>query len=112
MQPEEITRIILKKIQPLGIILFGSRVRKESQTGDYDIGIIHKDHEEPDLEVPDDWDLFLWTESHWNEGFALQVELARYAKVLYDPEKRIAERFSMIEEHILPHWAGYLKRIS
>ncbi|GIX41437.1 MAG: hypothetical protein KatS3mg129_1170 [Leptospiraceae bacterium] len=99
----------------LGIIYFGSRVKftpeelKEiSKNSDYDIGIIY-DGEVPDFESPEDWDLFLWSKEKWLKGFALQVELARYAKILYDPEKIIHKQFKMIQEKILPHWLGYLK---
>lgn len=111
MKDEQIRDYILSRSEAAGIIFFGSRARN-SNSGDFDIGIIHDDAREPDLEIPADWDLFLWSRSRWQEGFALQVELAREAKILYDPDSIIAERFKMIHEHILPHWAGYLKRIS
>lgn len=96
----------------IGVVLFGSRARGDQRPGaDWDIGIIFSGEEEPEFEVPGDWDLFLWDQDRWEEGFALQVEIAKDGKILLDPEGRIAERFEKIREYILPHWAGYLKRL-
>ena len=98
----------------LGIVFFGSRVKfseeelKNSLNSDYDIGIIY-DGEIPDFNTPEDWDLFLWSKEKWLKGFALQVELARYAKILYDPEGIIQKQFQFIQEKILPFWLGYIK---
>ncbi|MFN3604470.1 MAG: hypothetical protein ACK4UJ_07150 [Leptonema sp. (in: bacteria)] len=114
---------ILRKIQQefskntnsqlLGVLFFGSRVKfkkKElDQNADYDIGVIYEG-KNPQLEIPDNWDLFLWSKNKWQKGFALQVELVRYAKILYDPEEIIQNRFKLIQEKILPHWLTYLKK--
>lgn len=102
-----------KNSQLLGVIFFGSRVKFKkneiSENSDYDIGIIF-DGKMPIIEKPENWDLFLWSKKKWNKGFALQVELAKYAKILYDPENIVKEQFKMIQEKILPHWITYLKR--
>ena len=96
-----------------GVVLFGSRARNEAAPGaDWDIGIVYaNDAEEPEFEISADWDLFLWNESRWEGGFALQVEIARDGVILLDPEGKLAERFEKIREYILPHWAGYLKKM-
>ncbi|MCS7204364.1 MAG: nucleotidyltransferase domain-containing protein [Leptospiraceae bacterium] len=100
----------LTNTELLGILYFGSRVRQEvSEDSDYDIGIIYRG-KTPHFEVPENWDLFLWSEKKWLKGFALQVEIARYAKILYDPKRIIRKQFKMIHEKILPHWLTYIKK--
>lgn len=117
MTEKEIKNYIKKEFkkitnsQLLGIIFFGSRVKFSEEINkhsDYDIGIVYEG-KIPDFDVPEDWDLFLWSKEKWLKGFALQVELARYSKILYDPTKIIRNQFKMIQEKILPHWLGYLK---
>lgn len=95
-----------------GIVLFGSRAKEmESQSdSDWDIGVIYSG-KRPMLEIPPMWDLFLWEKSHWENGFVLQLEMAGYAKILLDPENIIQARFEFLREKILPHWAGYLRRL-
>ncbi|MCB1303182.1 MAG: nucleotidyltransferase domain-containing protein [Leptospiraceae bacterium] len=99
----------------LGIVLFGSRARGDGGSGaDWDLGIVFRQNgegTEPDFEVPGDWDLFLWDDSRWEDGFALQVEMARDGIILKDFDQNIERRFEKIREYILPHWAGYLKRL-
>lgn len=96
-----------------GVVLFGSRARGEARSGaDWDIGIVHRaDRDEPEFQIQEDWDLFFWDEDRWEAGFALQVEIAKHCRVLLDPEGKLEERFEKIREYILPHWAGYLKRL-
>lgn len=115
MDEKEIKKYILKEARKrdteiLGIIYFGSRVKFQDvpENSDYDIGIVYRG-KLPEFPVPDRWDLFLWSEKKWLRGFALQVELARYAKILYDPRRVVRNRFAMIKEKILPHWLAYLK---
>ncbi|HBS05464.1 MAG TPA: hypothetical protein DEA96_10890 [Leptospiraceae bacterium] len=98
--------------QVRGVVLFGSRARNEAAPGaDWDLGIVFAGDEEPEFNVSADWDLFLWSESRWEDGFALQVEIAKDGNILLDPEGKLAERFEKIREYILPHWAGYLKKL-
>lgn len=97
----------------IGIVFFGSRARlpreEISPNSDYDIGIIYEG-EIPEIQPHENWDFFIWSKEKWLKGFALQVELARYAKILYDPDKIIKNQFKMIKEKILPHWLGYIKK--
>ena len=94
-----------------GAVVFGSRVKFADQrrNADWDVGAIYAG-ELPQLEVPENWDLFLWSEERWLAGFALQVEIAKHGIILFDPDGIIEKRFSMIREKILPFWGGYLKR--
>lgn len=93
------------------VVAFGSRVKfaEQRRNADWDIGAIYSG-QQPQLEVPEDWDLFLWSEERWQAGFALQVEIAKHGLILYDPDHLMEERFAMIREKILPYWGGYLKR--
>jgi hypothetical protein len=107
---------ILRSIWPeattlLGMVLFGSRVKfiEQRKNADWDIGVIYSG-EHPHIETPENWDLFLWSVERWQAGFALQVEIAKHGIILYDPDRIIEERFTMIREKILPYWGGYLKR--
>ncbi|MBI39403.1 MAG: hypothetical protein CMF59_07370 [Leptospiraceae bacterium] len=96
-----------------GVVLFGSRARNDASPGaDWDLGIVYADDsDEPEFNVSEDWDLFLWKESRWEDGFALQVEIAKDGVIMLDPDGKLAERFEKIREYILPHWAGYLKKL-
>tara|TARA_Y100001937_G_scaffold122491_1_gene183469 strand:+ start:178093 stop:178467 length:375 start_codon:yes stop_codon:yes gene_type:complete len=95
------------------VVLFGSRARGDARPqADWDLGIIYEsDRPEPEFSPTGDWDLFLWSEKRWEDGFALQVEIAKDAVILLDPEGKLQERFEKIREYILPHWAGYLKKM-
>jgi len=95
----------------VGLLLFGSRASGSgNEDSDVDIGLVYTGSR-PVFEKPDNWDLFLWSETRWKRGFVLQVELAKTARILYDPCGVIEERFKFIQTHILPHWVGYLRRI-
>ncbi len=119
MSEDQIKKIIIEQFQEkkdshlLGIVFFGSRVKFPEDmvfsNSDFDIGIIY-DGKQPNLQIPENWDLFLWSKNKWQKGFALQVEIARYAKILYDPENIIQNQFQMIQEKILPHWLSYIKK--
>lgn len=95
----------------MGIVLFGSHAKSKEQrkSADWDIGVVFSGPV-PRLQVPEHWDLFLWSKEHWEAGFALQVEIARHGIILLDTDGIIQERFAMIREKILPFWGGYLRR--
>ncbi len=101
---------------PMGVLLFGSRAREDDGAvtpGDWDIGLIVSDSAGPAPPAdhwPGDWDVFVWSEAHWRRGFALQLELARTARVLHDPSGLIGERFAFLREEVLPRWGRYLRR--
>ncbi len=102
-----------KDSELLGIIFFGSRVKFNKKdidkNSDFDIGILYE-RKIPILNLPENWDVFLWSKKKWERGFALQVELAKYAKILYDPDLIIKKKFEFIKENILPHWLAYIKK--
>lgn len=119
IEREKVDAQVLSEIQErwpadlklLGVVLFGSRVSDDfSVHSDFDIGILHEG-KQPDLSIPDSWDIFFWSRPRWKRGFVLQIELAKASRILYDPEKLLEERFDFIKKNILPHWAGYLRRI-
>ena len=116
--PEQFQHLLplLRSVWPVatelrGAVVFGSRAKFADQrrNADWDVGAIYAG-EPPQLEVPENWDLFLWSEERWQAGFALQVEIAKHGIILFDPDGIIEERFAMIREKILPFWGGYLKR--
>ncbi len=98
----------------IGILYFGSRVKYPEEkeffeNSDYDIGIVFSGST-PIIEFPENWDVFLWSIQKWKRGFALQIELATYAKILLDKNHIIKKQFELIQEKILPYWGGYLKK--
>lgn len=109
---EKLNRIWPSGVTLLGVILFGSRAGggETHPDADWDIGVIYEGHLSG-LATPPTWDIFPWRLDHWERGFVIQLELAGSAHILYDPRKIIRNRFQFLREHILPHWAGYLRRI-
>lgn len=105
--------LVNKDSKLLGIIFFGSRVKFTKKdldkNSDFDIGIIFEG-KTPIFNLPENWDVFLWSKKKWERGFALQVELAKYAKILYDCESIIQKKFELIQEKILPHWLTHIKK--
>ncbi len=92
----------------IGILLFGSRARNDyDTTSDYDVGIVYE-KEFADGKYPPRWDVFLWSKHRWENGFALQLELARTAKILYDRDKILKKKFDFLKRNILPDWEHYL----
>ncbi|MCE9597779.1 MAG: nucleotidyltransferase domain-containing protein [Spirochaetia bacterium] len=107
---ERILRSDVEKSAIVGVLIFGSRARGDhGEVSDVDLGVVFSG-EEPVIDSQSDWDLFLWSKERWESGFALQIELARSAEVLYDPHGVIAAKLDSIRSHILPHWEIHLKQ--
>lgn len=92
-----------------GVLLFGSAARGEADHADLDLGIVYEGHS---FELDGgQLDLFFWSKKRWESGFALQLELARDALILYDPEGILLARLEDLRKNILPHWQIHLRRI-
>lgn len=109
---EKLNTIWPSGVTLLGVILFGSRAAAKEihPNADWDIGVIYEGHLSG-LAAPPSWDIFPWRLDHWERGFVIQLELAGSSRILFDPREIIQRRYDFLREHILPHWAGYLRRI-
>lgn len=107
---ERILRAHAEKSAVIGVLIFGSRARgDQGEVSDVDLGVVFSG-EEPVIDSQSDWDLFLWSQERWDSGFALQIELARSAEILYDPHGVLLAKLESIRSHILPHWEIHLKQ--
>lgn len=92
-----------------GVMLFGSAARGEAEQADLDLGIVYEGRA---FELDGgQLDLFFWSRKRWESGFALQLELARDALILYDPDGIVLSRLEDLRKNILPHWQIHLRRI-
>lgn len=94
-----------------GVLIFGSTARNpESFPGDMDTGLIYSGRK-PEFDVDASIDLFLWSMNRWQNGFPLQLELAKDAVIYYDPDEILKQKLDFIRREILPDWESSLRRI-